>query len=99
MAIRRINKPLLIFGHLFALFFLFASISSDETYGGIFFASIALLFIRRGLRPATTVSLNIEKKMYFVATGSGGYGGNWPPSIGLQVRLDESMDGKWITSL
>jgi hypothetical protein len=63
------------------------------------FLFIALLFAwRRLFRAIRKITMNIEKRLYFVSEGGGSWGGGWPPYIGLSVALEQSTN-LWVTSL
>jgi hypothetical protein len=61
--------------------------------------AVIFLVVRPDFRSTRSVSLNIAKRIVFV-TGQGKHSqSNWPPNIGLQVKLDESTGGQWVTTL
>jgi hypothetical protein len=100
----RESRPVAIFNPRFipgALFFatmiIIVSFAVHFILGVVLAILIFTIFIRKQ-RAGTFVSINLQKKIYFVCNPSGCWGGGWPPDIALRIEEDSSRT-QWITSL
>jgi hypothetical protein len=79
--------------------FVGAVVFDESKMLALFLFCLMLLPLLSRSRLGQVVSVNLQKCTYYVfRSGSGGWGGGWPPDLQLSVNLDPKTN-EWVTSL